>query len=368
VTGEGQLRVLMACDFFLRYSSGVVGGLVQAGADVTLLSRNHGIEFGGDNGEATAFVAHAAAGARFVTIGGRVRSVRGAGEAIEMRRRLHRWSPDVVHVQESISNDIRLLLAARPRLRRFALTIHDPVRHPGDAVSRSSDLGNRVLVRTAGLIFVHGEALRDELIDVARPKAPIVVIPHGIDAAPVTEPPEQPALLFFGRISYYKGLDVLLDAMPAIWSRYPETRLTVAGEGDVEAHPALSDVRVEVRNEHVPDADLPALMERANCIVLPYRQASQSGVGALAKAHGRPIVATDVGGLPELVADGSGEVVPAEDPERLAGALVALLADRERQRTMGRAGWEAARRESGWEAVGAETLAAYREYLPVRRS
>ena len=68
----------------------------------------------------------------------------------------------VVHLQESIGNDLRLLLAAaRPRRGRFALTVHDPVHHPGDRTTRTGppDRANCCAAR-AGLIFVHGEALR----------------------------------------------------------------------------------------------------------------------------------------------------------------------------------------------------------------
>jgi len=363
-SGRAERRVVLACDFFLRYSAMLAGGLSRAGADVAFVSREHDLEFGGRPGAAHEFVA-AAVGADVTrrTLAGRVRSPRGWAQALGIRRETRRFAPDVVHLQESICNDLRLLLAARAQRGRFALTVHDPVRHPGDNSSRWIVRANRALIRSAGLIFVHGGAIRDELVELFEPEAPIVVVPHGIDPAAIAPLPEQPAILFFGRLSYYKGLDVLLDAMDEVWRELPATTLTIAGEGEVEDHPALSDERVDLRLEHVPDAGVAPLIEAATCLALPYRQASQSGVGSLAKAHGRSMVATSLGGLSELLADGSGLLVPPENPSRLAQALLEILRDRDLAQRLGAAGARTAARESSWDAVAARTLAAYDEHL-----
>jgi len=357
-------RVLLACDFFLRYTSMLAGGMARAGAPAALLSRDHDEEFGDVPGAAAEFVAAAAPAARRVVVPGRVRSARGLGATLRARRAVRRFAPDVVHLQAGIGNDPRLVLAAGARPRRFALTIHDPVRHPGEAVSRSATLGNRALLRAAGLIFVHAEALREELVAAARPRAPVVVVPHGVDPGEaVSPPPECPAILFFGRLGHYKGLDVLLDAMSGVWEQQPLATLTVAGAGDPGEHPALADGRVTVRAEYVPDAEIPELFAAASCVALPYRQASQSGVGALAKRHGRPLVVSAVGGLPELVADGSGLSVPAEDPAALAEALLEVLGDGELAARLGRAGAESAAGGADWRSVAAATLEAYEEHL-----
>ena len=358
--------MLLACDFFLRYTSMLAGGLNRAGASVALLSRDHDEEFGGRPGAAAEFVA-AATGPAAVrhTIAGRVRSPGALGGVRHARRELRRFDADVVHLQESIGNDVRLIYASGARPRRFALTVHDPVRHPGEGASRSSVISNYGLVRSAGLIFVHAAALRDELIEIAHPRAPIVVVPHGVDPV-VSEPaplPQRPSILFFGRLGYYKGVDVLLDAMVTVWAKQPEAELTIAGAGDLADHPALADRRVTLRVEHVPDAELPGLFAAATCVALPYRQASQSGVGALAKLYRRGLVVSAVGGLPELVADGSGLSVPAEDPAALARALLGPLGDRALAERLGCAGYETAVAGAGWDSVATTTLAAYEAHL-----
>lgn len=364
MSDPAPLRVVLACDFHFRYSVMLAAGEERNGARVTLLTRRHDEEFGDRPGAAAEFVGEMApASVRHLSIPGRVRSARGLVEAVGVARRIRRFGPDVVHLQESIGTDARLVLASGARPRRFALTVHDPVRHPGERKSKSGLLGNAALVRAAGLIFVHAEALREELEEVARPRAPIVVVPHGVE--PVTpEPlPDRPEILFFGRLGYYKGVDVLLDAMDEVWASAPEARLTIAGNGELEDHPALADERVTLRREYVADEEVPGLFAGARCVVLPYRQASQSGVGSLAKRYGRPMVVSDVGGLPELVADGSGMTFASEDPGALASSLIRLIREDELCSGLAEAARRSAASGSDWGTVGAVTLAAYREHL-----
>jgi glycosyltransferase involved in cell wall biosynthesis len=224
----------------------------------------------------------------------------------------------------------------------------------------------RALIGRAGLLFVHGEALRERLIAAHRPAAEVVVVPHGTDEPLVAPLPERPTLLLFGRLTAYKGLDTLLDAMPLVWARAPETRLMIAGEGDLDRHPALGDARVLVRNEHVPDADVPDLFGAATCVVLPYREASQSGVAAVAKRHGRALVVTDVGALRAVARDGAARIVPAGDPPALARAVLEVVCTPGLAERMGRAAADAVRAELSWSRVGEATLAAYRRWLAAR--
>lgn len=362
--GPPVSRVLLVCDFHLHYNAMLAGGLERAGVEVTLLTRDHDLEFGGAEGAAAGFIREAAPGARHVALRGRVRSPSGWAQALRLRRELA--GAEVVHLQEAAAgNDVRLGLAAGSRRGRYAFTLHDPVLHPGEESTPLSDwIDRRVLLR-AGLIFVHGDALRDELIAQRAPRAPIVVVPHGVDPAEVTPPPAHPSILFFGRIHHYKGLDTLLDSMDEVWESVPEASLTIAGEGEIEPHVALEDDRVTVRSGHIPEAEVPDLIRAATCVVLPYRQASQSGVGSRVKPYGRPQIVTEVGGLPELVADGSGLVVPPEDPSALARAVVSVLSDRALAQRLAAAGVATATREGSWDAVAERTLAAYREHLPL---
>lgn len=360
-----DLRVVLACDWHVRYTVGLASGLRATGAHPVLVTRSHDREFGSVSGAMRAYVVETLGhDVPHLRLGGRVREPRPALELARIRRAVHRLSPDVVHLQDSLVNDPRLLVAAGARPGRYALTLHDLARHPGDrpANARQRALW-RALVRAAGLIFVHGEGVRERLIAEQRPRATVVVVPHG-SGAPRAEPlPERPSLLLFGRLSYYKGVDTLLDAMPLVWEQAPEVGLTIAGEGEVAPHPALSDERVAVAAGHVSDARVPELFAAATGVVLPYREASQSGVAALAKRHGRGLIVTDVGALAEAARDGSARVVPPEDPRALARAILELVQSPGEAQRMSRAAIAAVRDELSWERVAASTLEAYRQVI-----
>ncbi len=358
-------RVLLVCDHLVRYAAGVGEGLRAQGAQVALVTRDHAEDFGGDrDAMRDEITARLGADAPVWWLPGRVRDRGAVPVARGIATAVRRFSPDVVHAQDSVVHDPRLLWSARLRPRRFAVTVHDPQPHPGDMEpSLRMRITREALLTSARLVFVHGDGLREELRDVGRaPMPPIEVIAHGTDAPPLTPPPDRPTLLFFGRMSRYKGLDVLLHAMPRIWNRVPDARLVVAGAGPLPEADVLRDERVEIRNDHIPEADVAHLFRGASVVTLPYVQASQSGVGSQAKAHGRPIVATWTGELPRLVSDGSGLVVAPRDAEAFADATVSLLENGGRAREMGLAGARTAAGETSWSAIGAATLAAYRRH------
>jgi glycosyltransferase involved in cell wall biosynthesis len=358
------MKVLLACEWFVKYTAGLARGLADAGCEVVLLSRDHDLEFGGQSGAMREFVTGTLGDrARHVEIGGRVRDPSRLREVWRTRRELGRWAPDVVHIQDSLTHDMRLAVAGGYPWRRYALTVHDPAPHPGDAQpSFRIRAVRRSLRRGADLVFVHSPVLAEELAAAGDLRGAAEVVPHGFGEVEATPLPERPSLLFFGRITHYKGLDTLLDAMPAVWADLPATTLTVAGSGEVPEHPVLADPRVTLRSEHVPEAAVPALFAATTCVVLPYRQASQSGVGSEAKQYGRPLIATTVGGLPDLLGEDEGRLVPPEDPAALAAAIVEVVG------TPGLAAKLGARAAAsvggaGWGKVAELTLAAYRQHL-----
>jgi starch synthase len=365
----GRPRALLACDHFIRYETGLAQGLRANGWEPILLGRDHDHAFGGEPGAMRGYVQHRlGVEQRFVWVEGRARNPIKWVSALQARGQVRRLSPDVTHVQYCVGHDPRLTLAAGLRRGRFAVTLHDIDTHPGDAPStfhhHATVLG---LMRGAGLVFVHADRLRDDVVGRGLTRAPVVVVPHGIDEAEPQPLPSAPSLLFFGRIVEYKGLSVLLDALARLWRRRPETTLTIAGEGPLPHHPGLRDARVRLLNRHIPEDELPVLFAAASLVVLPYLEASQSGVGSLAKGYGRPLVASAVGGLPELVSDGSGVLVPPGDADALADALEALLGDRARLEEMGSAGLRSLRELAGWPVVGALTVEAYARHLGVPR-
>ncbi len=143
-------------------------------------------------------------------------------------------------------------------------------------------------------------------------------------------PPEAPVLLFFGFVRRYKGLDVLLEAMPAIRAALPDVQLLVAGEFYEPTDRYRTRIWelglsscVRLHDRYIPEAEVAWYFSAADLVVQPYLSATQSGIVPMAFHFERPVVVTAVGGLPEVVPhEVAGFVVPPGDPGALAGAVV----------------------------------------------
>ncbi|NGM21480.1 glycosyltransferase family 4 protein [Roseomonas stagni] len=201
----------------------------------------------------------------------------------------------------------------------FVPVVHDAAPHPGDPAFAWGWRLRRELGAARAAV-----ALSDAVAATLGREAPglpliRMALPALIEApTPAPRGPGQGIrLLFFGRLRAYKGLDLLRDAFRQFHAGHPGATLRVVGEGDAEACApglsALPGVTVEAR--WVAEDGIGALLAEADAVVLPYREASQSGVAPQALALGIPVVATPVGGLTEQVREGEGGV--------LAGAVTA---------------------------------------------
>jgi glycosyltransferase involved in cell wall biosynthesis len=137
-------------------------------------------------------------------------------------------------------------------------------------------------------------------------------------------------MLFFGLIKPYKGLDVLLDAMPLVLSKIPDAKLTIAGEvyGDSSSYRHQIDSlgivgSVETHFRYISEPEVSAFFNNANLCILPYKSASQSGVIATSYSFGVPVLASDVGGLGEYIIPGeTGNLVLPGNPVKLAEGII----------------------------------------------
>lgn len=135
--------------------------------------------------------------------------------------------------------------------------------------------------------------------------------------------------LFFGFIRGYKGLKVLLEAMPYVLKRV-NLKLLVVGEFYEDPEPYVEFIKenhlennVQLTNEYVPNEKVALYFSAADVVVLPYITATQSGIVQIAYNFGVPVIVTNVGGLSEVVSDGvSGYVVEPNSPRALADAIV----------------------------------------------
>ncbi len=167
---------------------------------------------------------------------------------------------------------------------------------------------------------------------------------------------EGPWILFFGFIRRYKGLDLLLQALPLVRRRRP-VRLLVAGEfyddeqryRDLVRAGGLEDA-VVFYSDYIPEDQVAVHFSAADCVALPYHSATQSGIVPVAYHLDTPVICTDVGGLSEVVLDNeTGFVVRPDDPGALADAIERFYAE-QREEAM-REGVRREKRKYSWEPL-----------------
>jgi alpha-maltose-1-phosphate synthase len=242
----------------------------------------------------------------------------------------------------------------------------------------------RVAVEAAACVIAVSEGMRADVLAAypAVPPGRVRVIRNGIDTTeyapdPATDvldqygiDPARPSVIFVGRITRQKGVPVLLRAAAAL---DPVAQLVLcAGQPDTpelatEVEGLVADLRAARSGviwipEMLPQRAVIQLLSHATVFACPSLYEPLGIVNLEAMACGTAVVASAVGGIPEVVSDGeTGLLVPPDDPAALAAALNVLLGDPARADAFGRAGRERAVAEFGWQAVAAQTADLYAE-------
>ena len=293
-------------------------------------------------------------------------------DMLRLRREL---DADVVHYQWLTvpALDASLLPPLRPR----AMTAHyvlppRPSRRQlasarrafgaMDAVVAHSEHGARRLREVVGLPAERVRVIHHGAFDY------LTRLPEERPLPPELQGAEGPVILFFGLLRPYKGVDTLLEA----FRRVEGAELWIAGNPRMEVEPlrrlaAEAPGRVRFLTRFVEDDEIPAIMRRADLVVLPYRDAEHSGVLYAALAFGKPLVLSAVGGFPEVAAQGAARLVPPEDPATLAATLAELVGDEGARAELAASAAAAATGAYSWDEAARQTLALYEQLLEARR-
>jgi glycosyltransferase involved in cell wall biosynthesis len=189
-------------------------------------------------------------------------------------------------------------------------------------------------------------------------------------------PPDKKIILFFGAINVYKGLENLIYAFQLLLDSKKDYHLVIAGESRDNKY--FSEIRslinekippefVSVFFEYIPDEDIELFFNAADCLVLPYKSISQSGVHFLSYSFGLPVIATDVGSFKEedIIENKTGFVCKPDDPEDLAEAIIRYfdseLYTKLDQRRAEIKEW--ASQNYSWDSIGKQTLELYKKLL-----
>ena len=291
---------------------------------------------------------------------------------LSLVHRLRVLRPDLAICAMPGPLDLLLLAALRARHVPVAVIIHDADTHPGDLHPLMIRL-QRAVVRRADMLVTLSAHVADRLRQqgLVRLGVPLAVVPH--PPRSFGPAPPQPfahggpvRLLFFGRLLAYKGLDLLADALRQVGPRH-DLEMRIVGSGPENA--ALDALRgtfgVRVENRWVPEEEIGDIIGWSDALILPYREASQSGAAAAAIAARRFIIATRVGGLVEQVQGYALAQLCEPDSHSLATALDTFLAGRG-----GRHELTLQTTESTWRdfAQAVLKLAAHRAGLPAPKS
>lgn len=251
-------------------------------------------------------------------------------------RTLRRWRPDLAIC--AMAGPIDLLMACALRCAGVPLIVivHDALPHPGDGFPLQHTLQNILIRQAQGIVaLTHHVAnqLREqvgmqerEIMVASLPPFDYPAVQRKGRMPPAERPPGPVRLLMFGRLLAYKGLDLLLEAL----KRLPPTleyecRIVGSGPDSGELQKLAVLPHVSVENRWVEEEEIASLVDWADAMVLPYREASQSGVGAVAIAAGKQVLATRVGGLEEQFAGLPGVTLCDVDVTALTDALEALI-------------------------------------------
>jgi glycosyltransferase involved in cell wall biosynthesis len=229
--------------------------------------------------------------------------------------------------------------------RPVVLTVHGT---DVELARRARPLARAIVARMSVVLAV-SNALADEVRRLGA--RDVRVVPNGVELPnAVGEEAEPPEILFAGRLSSEKGILELVEAARGL-------ELVVAGDGPLRA-------RVPEARGWLPRDELASLYARAAVVACPSHREGFGVVCAEAMAHARAVVASDVGGLGDLVVDDeTGLLVPPGDVGALRAALEQLLADRELRLRLGANARERVRALCAWPRVTDATLAAYEDAL-----
>lgn len=240
---------------------------------------------------------------------------------------------DVIHTDSMLG--MWNLLLYKLFGKKMVLTVHDPFPHTGEITARKK-FNYKMAMKMVRHFVLLNDKQKEQFCKSYHVRLEQILINRlGVydNISTFVSPQKSKTshnVLFFGRISPYKGIEFLCQAMRKVKERVPDATLTIAGGGKIyfDIAPYQKLDWVEVINRYVGMEELAGLLQYCALSVCPYTDATQSGVIMTSYSLCKPVVATNVGGLGEMVEDGkTGLLVSPKDVDALAHAIIALLND-----------------------------------------
>lgn len=252
---------------------------------------------------------------------------------IEFLKLIEEINPDVIHCTGF--PDLSDLFLYRYR-HKIVQIVHDPFIHSGEGSFRTHFKRWISYKLTQCFVLLNEKQQASFITKNKLQKTKVYINKLGtydyLNIYRKTSKNQNPIILFWGRISPYKGVEYLLAAMEKIHVQFPEAVLILAGSGNLyfDYTPYRNKNYIKLINRYISMEELGEMLSSATVVVCPYTDATQSGVVMSAYTYQIPVVATNVGGLPEMVDNKkTGFLVPPKDSEALANAVISLLSSKE---------------------------------------
>jgi len=257
-------------------------------------------------------------------------SVNTIQTGVKLWKYINETKAETIHF-DTISNRAYIII---PLLffKNIYVTIHDSIPHKGEESVKRAIIVNIHKLVTKGYFF-YSEFSRKQFIDHNRffknKTQNLKLQPYSFIAQfKVNRVNHQKYILFFGRISIYKGIDILLKAIPTVVEKYPDEKFVIAGKSDTFQ---IDDIKNKYKNniiiieKHINIEELSTLIQDSKFVVCPYKEATQSGVLMTAKAMGKLVIASNVGAFPEYIKNNNDGVLIQNDEKSLAREIINWL-------------------------------------------
>lgn len=294
---------------------------------------------------------------------------------------LTKSSYDIVHIQGPSWLFFLFIPFLKIKRKPIFWTIHDVdfrASNPGirgklESFQLSLLCQNSLLRKYSNTIIVHGSRLKDKLISKGVDKNKIHVLPHfdyrymlDLDSKFYPDAVDGYVLLF-GKIKPYKGIDVFLKASHIVRKNLGDNfKVIIAGKGDMsflnQVFSSEDKEYIQVLNRYISDSEISTLLRNARFLVLPYLDASQSGVIPLSYTFSKPVIVSNVGSIAEYVESGkTGMIFEVGNVNQLANCMTAMFQDIATCVQMGKNAHEKMTKEMSLEKCSAFLNELYRE-------
>lgn len=276
-------------------------------------------------------------------------------------------NPDIIHFQGVYTwgNPV-FWLTGIP----IVTTIHDVVQHTGRK-SKLFNFTSGIHARRSNKIIVHGKSLKELTVKkYGIESEKIEVIQHGLldkfAKISIMKVEQENLFIFFGRVYKYKGIETFLKAAEIAGSIKPSIKFTIAGSGDLDEYSNLirKTPNLQIINRFINDSEVSELMQKAKAVILPYHEASQTGVVTVAYSFGRTVIASAIGAIPEIVIDQkTGLLFPPKDYNALADKIIMLSENNAMLKKLESGASDFAKNELSWSKIADKTMSVYESII-----